>query len=382
MSNDQNSPFASSTKLRRTPPNTSPVPENNAEDKVIIHGEILTRLDAPDTPTSEESTRILKTFSAPTDRMRALEEDDSPYKGSMEQSMERAKTSVSKHAPKLSQATRKRIEAKNTVNTPQAAALREREKEHRLRNQIEQDYKEAVQLINANAEWNEISGALVAVQKAIKHRPDLIQKNLHDLTLSLITQVHNLRSSVAKIAISCFNDMFIQFKKLMDNDLDLTANAILKKIGESGFLVDEAIKCLSSMIENVTNTRAIMVLINNSDHKNPAIRLRVSILLETAITSFNDMLGSKYVASLRDMEKLLPVLVRFLREGLSDSRNAAKRSLYFLSKFGDFEKTVLKTLSSSQIRELKEAIDSIRVREERTTELSPRGIYYPVTFIR
>jgi hypothetical protein len=125
-----------------------------------------------------------------------------------------------------------------------------------------------------------------------------------------------------------------------------------------------------------------MVLINNSDHKNPAIRLRVSILLETAITSFDDILGSKYVASLRDMEKLLPVLVRFLREGLSDSRNAAKRSLYFLSKLGDFEKVVLKTLSSSQIRELKEAIAFIRDKEERPDELPTRGNYCIVTFIR
>ena len=332
----------------------------------------MVRLDDPEITEPGESLRIIKTFSAPPDRMITLEKD-SPYQDLVEESNERAKTSISKQSPKISQATRRRIEAKNTGNTPQAAASREREKEQRLKNQIEQDYKEALHLIRANAEWNEISGALVAVQKAIKHRPDLIQENLHDLTLTLITQVHNLRSSVAKIAISCFNDMFIKFQKLMDNDLDLTANAILKKVGESGFLVDEAIKCLSSMIENVTNTRAIMALISNSDHKNPAIRLRVSLLLESAITSFNEVLGSKYVACLRDMEKLLPVLVRFLREGLSDSRNAAKRSLFFLSKFGDFEKMVLKTLSSSQIRELKEAIAFIRDKEEISDEMHTRG---------
>lgn len=373
---NMNSPFGSSSKLRRTPPKSDHVEEyDGGMDKSDIHRKDIIDLAAPETSKGDESaTRILKTFSAPPDRMRALEDkDDLPSQNTIEQSPARAKTSTSKKSPKLSTATRRRMDAKNSVNPQQVAAQREREKEQRLKNQIEEDYKDAIQLIRANAEWNEISVALVTVQKAIKIRPDLVLENLHDLTLTLISQVHNLRSSVAKIAIGCFNDMFIKFKKLMDTDLDLTANAILKKIGESGFLVDEAVKCLSSMIENVTNTRVIMVLINNADHKNPVIRLRVALLLESAINSFTDILGSKYVSSLRDMEKLLPVLVRFLREGLAESRNAAKRSIYFLSKFPDFEKAVIKTLSATQIRELKEAIDFVRNKEEKSEDLPARG---------
>ena len=375
---NSDSPFASTSKLRRTPPPQSETVQENdgIADKINVYRNDIMDLNdskkSVETPKSDGAARIAKTLSAPPVRMRALEDNESSSLDSIDPSPTRAKTSTSK-SPKLSLASRRRMDAKNAQSIEQTASVKEREKEQKLKNQIEQDYRDAVQLIRANAEWNEISGALLTVQKVIKMRPDLILESLHDITLSLIGQVHNLRSSVAKIAIACFNDMFIKFKKLMDTDLDLTANAILKKIGESGFLVDEAIKCLSSMIENVTNTRVIQVLINNSDHKNAAIRLRVSLLLENAITSLSDILGSKYVSSLRDMEKLLPILVKFLREGLAESRNAAKRSIYFLSKFPDFDKAVLKTLSSSQIRELKEAIDFVRNKAETSEEPAARG---------
>ena len=318
----------------------------------------------------------MKLSSAPPDRMRTLENEDPPVELKIKSpsSGVRAKTSM-ETTPRVSLATKRRMENKLAI---QPSPSQEKERELRQRRIVEQEFKDACMVIRANAEWNEVSEALLTIQKTISLRPDLVLDCLHDLTLSLVNQVHNLRSSVAKTAVACFNDMFIKLEKHMDADLDMTVGAILKKIGESGFLVDEAIKCLSTMAKHVTNTRAITALLGSADHKNSAIRLRISILLQTVITSFPDAQASRYVASFRDMEKLLPILVKFLREGLADSRNAAKRSLYFLSKYPDFEKVVMKTLSSSQIREIQEAIEFIRNREELagvpTDEVGRQGI--------
>lgn len=364
------SPFVTSSKMRHSPPPAlnPTVPENEGP---LDH---ITTYSSP----FGDSSKLAETFdstpikqkktvrsSAPPDRMMSLDSEQELAEAFSptppRPAGTRAKSSID-GPPQLSLATKRRMEAKALGSSQATPEAQKREKEAKLRKQSETDFKEAMMQLRANAEWNELSEALVTIQKTIGARPELIQDNLHDLTMALVAQVQNLRSSVAKIAISCFNDMFIALGKSMDTDLDVTVASILKKVGESGFLVDEATKCLNTMTKHVTNTRALTALLGQADHRNSVIRQRVSILLQMVIYSLSEAQASRLLSTMRDMERLLPVLVRFLREGLSETRNAARRSLFFLAKTSDFDKVAGKILSPSQAKEVQGAIDSVRSR--------------------
>lgn len=51
------------------------------------------------------------------------------------------------------------------------------------------------------------------IQKLAKIHPDVVQAHLHPVVLSLLTEVKNLRSSVARAAILAVGDLFVSLKK-------------------------------------------------------------------------------------------------------------------------------------------------------------------------
>ncbi|CAF4979802.1 unnamed protein product, partial [Rotaria magnacalcarata] len=57
---------------------------------------------------------------------------------------------------------------------------------------------------------------LSLIQRLIAQYPDIITQNLHQVVLVLIQEVKNLRSQVARIALSTFSDMFKHLKRNMD----------------------------------------------------------------------------------------------------------------------------------------------------------------------
>ena len=92
--------------------------------------------------------------------------------------------------------------------------------------------------------------------------PDTITQNLHQVVLILIQEVKNLRSQVARIALSTFSDMFKYLKRNMDIELDLTVKALIQKSAESNeFFRLDTEKCLQMMVENVTLQKALQALI-------------------------------------------------------------------------------------------------------------------------
>jgi hypothetical protein len=122
-------------------------------------------------------------------------------------------------------------------------------------------YREAMESI-ANDDWEQKCSGLSLIQLLIEQYPDTITQNLHQVVLVLIQEVKNLRSQVARIALSTFSDMFKYLKRNMDIELDLTVKAIIQKSAESNeFLRTDTEKCLQMMIENVTLQKALQALI-------------------------------------------------------------------------------------------------------------------------
>ena len=93
-------------------------------------------------------------------------------------------------------------------------------------------YREAMESV-ASDDWERKCSGLGLLQRLIAQYPDIITQNLHQVVLILIQEVKNLRSQVARFALSTFCDMFKHLKRNMDIELDLTTKAIMQKNAES-----------------------------------------------------------------------------------------------------------------------------------------------------
>lgn len=72
----------------------------------------------------------------------------------------------------------------------------------------------------------------------------------------------NLRSQVARFAMSTFCDMFKHLKRNMDIELDSAVKVIIQKSADSNeFFRSDTEKCLQAMVDNVTLQKALQALI-------------------------------------------------------------------------------------------------------------------------
>ncbi|KAJ3147146.1 hypothetical protein HDU89_005743 [Geranomyces variabilis] len=224
---------------------------------------------------------------------------------------------------------------------------------------LEPAYSLALQQLRGHPDWNVKVDALEVIKTVLEECPGLLTGNLHELNLAIVVTVHNLRSSVSKHAITILHIMYAKLGKAMEADLDLTVGSLMKKVGEgTGFILEEVDKALIVMTDNVSPTRAVAALLLNAEHKNPVVRMRVACLCSKVVTEMSQAQATRYVQSYGDAGKLLTVLVHFLREGMAETRNAAKRIIVCLAALPEFNKALEKVLQMKQANEIREALKS------------------------
>ena len=76
-------------------------------------------------------------------------------------------------------------------------------------------YREAMESIGSD-DWEQKCSGLNLIQLLIAQYPETITQNLHQVVLVLIQEVKNLRSQVARFALSTFSEMFKHLKRNMD----------------------------------------------------------------------------------------------------------------------------------------------------------------------
>ncbi|KAI9197247.1 armadillo-type protein [Polychytrium aggregatum] len=218
----------------------------------------------------------------------------------------------------------------------------------------DQQFRDALAILKSEQEWDVKSRALESLRGILDDRPDMFQTQLHELVLSVVGQVQNLRSSVSKVAIGLLGDMFVKLGKAMEADLDITTATLLKKLGEGGFIIEEADKALSLMSGAVGPARLVTAVLPNADHKNTVVRTKVATLLSRAIVGMGEGQAVKYLQPM-EADRLFTVLVQFLRDGSSETRQAARQIVQSLSKLPEFDKAVEKSLPPSSVREIRDA---------------------------
>ncbi|KFM56839.1 Protein FAM179B, partial [Stegodyphus mimosarum] len=121
--------------------------------------------------------------------------------------------------------------------------------------------KKALKLLSTDTWMGKIEG-IRTVQRLAKNHPDILLSQLHAVVLALLTEVKNLRSSVARAAILATGDLFLFLKKNMEPDLDLIASTLLSKCGETvGFIREDIEKVMNHLIDVITPSKAALAII-------------------------------------------------------------------------------------------------------------------------
>ena len=101
--------------------------------------------------------------------------------------------------------------------------------------------------------------------------------------------MHNLRSSVSRLAIVTLGDMFDLLGKNMDPELELTVGALLKKISAeqgSTFIREDVDKCLEKMSERVSPQKALAALMSSA-----SVEQKSNLVRRTGAKFISDFVG-------------------------------------------------------------------------------------------
>ncbi|KAJ3031199.1 hypothetical protein HDV00_008482, partial [Rhizophlyctis rosea] len=216
---------------------------------------------------------------------------------------------------------------------------------------LTETFRQSYTTLRAPTDWTHLATALQTLLTLLPQYPQPLLSTLHDLILTLTPHIHNLRTSVSKLAISLVGEMYVVLGRAMEAELDITVMALLKKIGEAGgggFIVEECDNALQKLCSSsaVSQTRIITTLLNNTDHKNPIVRSRVSSLLAQIVPSLSDaVIQQKYLTPHQgETDRFWACISAFLREGVRESRVGARVVVGRCRGVEGFEKCVERVL--------------------------------------
>ncbi|XP_014817656.1 PREDICTED: protein FAM179A-like [Calidris pugnax] len=110
-------------------------------------------------------------------------------------------------------------------------------------------------------DWQQKAEGLLSIRRLALCHSEVLLCRLHDVSLAVTKEVNNLRSKVARCAISTLGELFKTTKKHMDGEVDEIARVLLQKMGDSNeFIQKGADRSLEVMVGSVTPTRAMMAL--------------------------------------------------------------------------------------------------------------------------
>ncbi|CAF4713645.1 unnamed protein product, partial [Rotaria sp. Silwood1] len=222
-------------------------------------------------------------------------------------------------------------------------------------------YREAMESVSSD-DWERKCSGLSLLQRLIAQYPDIITQNLHQVVLVLIQEVKNLRSQVARFALSTFSDMFKHLKRNMDIELDITIKAIMQKSGESNeFFRTDVEKCLQTMIENVTLQKALQALIaGGASHRNPAVRKTSAKYIYIVCEKLGP---NKILSGTRDItERVLQVAATFASDGPPEIRWYGKKIYHMLMSFDELDSLMKHYLNPTVYSNMCEVLDNIRAK--------------------
>ncbi|KFW08651.1 Protein FAM179A, partial [Eurypyga helias] len=201
-------------------------------------------------------------------------------------------------------------------------------------------------------DWQQKMKGLLNVRCLAVYHSDVLLPRLHDVSLAVIKEASNLRSTVSRFAVSILGNLFSTMKKRMDREVDGITRVLLQRTGDrSEFIQKIANQSLRIMVENVTPARAMTALMTNGvQHRNILVRKYAAEHLLTVIEQIG---AEKLLSGMRDSTALLvPMLVKLAQDRHQDTRCCGRKMLNILMSHEKFVRYLKKFVPSHDLQDV------------------------------
>ncbi|XP_077476646.1 TOG array regulator of axonemal microtubules protein 1 [Stigmatopora argus] len=228
----------------------------------------------------------------------------------------------------------------------------------------------------SSTDWDKKIKGLTLLRSLAHFHGDTLQGRIRDVCLSLIEEVKNLRSGVARAAVCTLGDLYTHLEKAMDQELDATVKALLLKAGgKDVFIRHDIDAALDAMVRHCAPTRAAHALLSGGlGHRSGLVRKCTAQHLANLVEKVG---GARLLSGGKDLaEKIIPAVTKLSQDSSQEARYYGRRMLLLLSAHPDFEKILERTISSKYLQTTRDTILTIKTKglgEIPQDIQSPRG---------
>lgn len=211
-----------------------------------------------------------------------------------------------------------------------------------------------------SANWETTMNGLQNFVRLIRFHPELVECNIHTLSVALCKHVRNLRSQVSRSACQASGEFFATHSRHLEQEIDDLATTLLNRTADTNkFLRADASKALNAMVDNMPPQKTIQAVVTRGvSHPNAIVRTASAILCNRII----DRLGADKVFSMhRDSrDKLILSGANFMMEGSLETRNHAKLMFRKLAAHPAYARTILEVIPPRTYRNIEKTLKTIK----------------------
>jgi hypothetical protein len=224
----------------------------------------------------------------------------------------------------------------------------------------ERGLREALSQLD-DSDWNKKCDGLLGIRRLAAFHTQRLIPDLHDVTLAVVKEVENLRSSVSRAAISCLGDVFVYAGDYMDPELDRVVKVLMHKTGESNaFLREDVEKTMDEIAQHATPGKLLLAIVAGGfNHRNSQVRRTAAQFLSQAVERYGP---AQLLHASKDLEKTLVAALSFVGDATADPRFYGRVCLSHLMTEPDFERIASRTLNTQQWSKMRDAVEMIRVK--------------------
>lgn len=208
--------------------------------------------------------------------------------------------------------------------------------------------------------WETTMSGIQTFLRLIRHHPQLIESQIHTITIELAKQVKNLRSQVARAACKAAGEFFSTHSKALEHESeDLALNLLNRTADTNKFLRADAGRALDMMCDNLTTSKVIHILsTRGSTHLNAVVRTSTAKLFNRLVSR----LGCDKVFSMNKecRDKIILNCANLLLEGSLDTRNYAKDTFRQLSANSNYNKVIFEVIPQRTYRNIEKTLKNIK----------------------
>ncbi|TMS21531.1 TOG array regulator of axonemal microtubules protein 1 [Larimichthys crocea] len=211
-------------------------------------------------------------------------------------------------------------------------------------------------------DWEKKIEGLTFLRSLAHFHSDTLQGRLHDVCLSLIQEVKNLRSGVSRVAVCTLGDLYTHLQKAMDQELEGTVKALLQKAGEcNAFIRQDVDAALDCMVQHCTPTRGINALLSGGlSHLNAVVRKCTAQHLANLVEKVGAV---RLLSGGKDLnDRILPAVTKLAQDSSQEARYFGRRMLLSLSSHPDFDKILEKYIPTKDLPTVRDTVFTLKTK--------------------